>query len=240
MRIFFKVLSSMSVKLDPLRHYEIFNPAENDAGVTIIGAGAIGSRIFALLVEQGLQKITVYDPDIVENHNLANQLYVRSDVGKLKVEGLRKWTALKYGVDPHSVQMPNTMHFVADYVEDCTNLQGTVFLLVDSLASRAELAKSMQNNYDIPRVIDVRMAALHGKVITFSPHTQLDDYLATIGSDDDAEVSACGSPYSVASTASLLSSIAVGSFMSAKTDPASLDEVLNVFARPFAIKGIKL
>jgi len=230
----------MTVQLDSLRHQEIFDPRKNDAGVSIIGAGAIGSRIFALLVEQGLQKITVYDPDIVENHNLANQLYVRGDVGKLKVEGLLKWASQKYGVDPYSARMPDTMCFVADFVEDCANLEGTVFLLVDSLESRAKLADTMRGNYNIPRVIDVRMAALHGKVFTFSPHTKLDEYLDTIGSDDDAEVSACGSPYSVASTASLLSAVAVGSFMSAKTDPASVDEVLSVFARPFAIKGSNL
>jgi molybdopterin/thiamine biosynthesis adenylyltransferase len=222
--------------IDTLRHYEIFNPRENDAGVTIIGAGAIGSRVFALLVELGLEKITVYDHDYVEGHNLANQLYSADDVGYTKVCALNQWVTVKLGQDPP----PSTMRFIAEKVTPETEIDGTVFLLVDSLETRRDLAASFVSNYKIPRVIDARMGAMHGKVICYSPHILTSAYLDTLGSDDDAEVSACGSPYSVAPTAALLASVAVWQFVNAKVSPAAVDEVTNIYCSPFVMSTSKL
>jgi molybdopterin/thiamine biosynthesis adenylyltransferase len=222
------------MSLSTLRHFEIFNPKENDTGVTIIGAGAIGSRVFATLVELGLNKITVYDPDIVEAHNLANQLFATSDIGNAKVDGLYTWAQNKLGHNP------DTMSFWFKSVNRETSIKGTVFLLVDSLETRRELATSFKNNLNIPRVIDVRMAATHGNIYTFSPHSQLDKYLATLGEDEHAEVSACGSPYSVAPTAAIMANMAVWQFIHAKTNPEAGDEIVDVYLKPFIVVTRKL
>jgi hypothetical protein len=76
------------------------------------------------------------------------------------------------------------------------------------------------------------MAAAHGSVFCFSPHTQLEKYLETLGSDEDAEVSACGSPYSVGPTANILANMAVWQYINVKTNPAAVEERVNVFLRP--------
>lgn len=220
------------MSLSTLRHYEIFDPKSNDSGITIIGAGAIGSRVFATLVELGLTKITVYDPDIVEEHNLANQLFTKNDVGNFKVDGLYNWARGKLGHNP-------LCNLWSTAVTPHLQLDGTVFLLVDSLETRRELATSFKDNLDIPRVIDVRMAATHGNIYVFSPHSHLDQYLATLGADEDAEVSACGSPYSVAPTAAIMANMAVWQFIHAKTNPEAADEIVDVFLKPFVVNTRK-
>lgn len=224
--------------LSLIRHQEIFNPSQNDQGVTIIGAGAVGSRVFSTLVELGLHNITVYDPDIVESHNLANQLFFHNDIGKHKVTGLCDWAQRKLG----NTELP--FKFKAELVtpEIAHNeLRGTIFLLVDSLETRRQLAKAIHGNLNVPRVIDVRMAATHGNIITFSPHSQLQAYLGrTLGSDEDAEVSACGSPFSVAPTAALLANLAVWQFIHVKTNPYAHDPVVNVHFQPFVVSTKEL
>ena len=222
--------------LSLIRHQEIFNPHNNDQGITIIGAGAIGSRVFATLVELGLHNITVYDPDIVEAHNLANQTYFAdNDIGNQKCLGLYNWATRKLGT--HT--LPFT--FKSELVTPSTELKGTVFLLVDSLETRRQLAQSFHGNTNIPRVIDCRMAATHGHVFTFSPHTQLQAYLdRTTANDDEAEVSACGSPFSVSPTAAIIANLAVWQFILAKTDPPAVDSVINIYLHPLIIATEKL
>lgn len=215
--------------LSLLRSQEIFNPREHGTPVTIIGAGAIGSRVFAHLFELGLSDITVYDDDIVEAHNCNNQQFFASQVGSLKTEALSEWAECKA-----DAQLPLTYHFVPERVTPATEVKGTVFLLVDSLETRRELFASFKGNYHIPRVIDVRMAASHGSVYCVSPHSDQDAYLATLGSDDEAEVSACGSPFSVSPTAGFLSSLAVWQYINAVKDN-SAEPRIDVFLNPLIV-----
>jgi molybdopterin/thiamine biosynthesis adenylyltransferase len=216
--------------LSIIRHEDIFNPRKHDTGVTIIGAGAIGSRIFAALVELGLTKIKVFDFDKVEPHNLSNQLYDHGDIGHFKVSALINWATRKLGAQP-----PDSMYFLSTRVEPGDKPKGTVFLLVDSMEERRRLVEGcIRGNYDVPRVIDCRMAATHGNVFMFD-HSTLDQYLDTLIDDDQAEVSGCGSPYSVGTTASIISNLAVWQFMLSKVDPAAVDPKINVFLHPLAI-----
>jgi len=217
--------------ISTIRHKEIFDAQVNDHGITIIGAGAIGSRVFATLVELGLKNIEVYDPDIVEAHNLANQLYRYDDIGQFKVNGLVYWAQEKLGVN----SLPNSMNFYSDYFDANTPAHSTVFLLVDSLQSRHDIVVALSNRNNVVRVIDVRMAATHGNVFTFSPIMDIDAYLSTIGSDEEAEVSACGSPFSVSPTAAILSNLAVWQYINDKTNPEARDKRVNVFLKPLTI-----
>jgi hypothetical protein len=211
-----------------IRSQEIFNPRDYDhLGVTIIGAGAIGSRVFHTLIELGLANITIYDFDIVEGHNLASQAFSHDDIGLPKVTALANLAYRKLGhLDPK-------LQFKNKRVTPETPLSGALFLLVDSLEERRNLFPS--GNLDVHRVIDVRMAATHGNVYNLDPHTKGQAYLDTLGNDADAEVSACGSPFSVAPTAAVLSNIAVWQFIHQCNNPAACDEVIDVFLQPLDI-----
>ena len=55
--------------------------------VGIVGLGSVGCIVAESIARIGVSKVTLIDPDIVEEHNLDRLLYgTRSDIGKLKVE----------------------------------------------------------------------------------------------------------------------------------------------------------
>ena len=66
----------------------IYNPEEQKAKVIIIGAGSTGSFIALNLAKMGIADIKIIDFDKVEEHNIPNQFFRLSDVGKLKVDAL--------------------------------------------------------------------------------------------------------------------------------------------------------
>ncbi len=223
--------------ISTIRHDEIFNARENNQRITIIGAGATGSRVFAALVELGLTNITVYDFDKVEAHNLANQIYGNKDIGQYKVAGLKEWFELK----THALSQPDGMAFIADKVDRHTKLKGTIFLLTDTMESRREIFEHcIKGNSDVYRVIETRMASTHGNIYTFDPHTRGTDWLNTLVDDEQGEVSACGSSISVGTTASIIANMAVWQFMHAKTNPEAGDEVVNIFLKPLCMSTSKL
>ena len=218
--------------LSTVRHDEVFPPRLHHLPINIIGAGAIGSRVFAALFELGLDTISTFDFDDVEAHNLANQIYGNADVGTRKVTALAHWAETKLDVR----RLPDTLHFRDKRVERGTELIGTVFLLVDSMEQRRKIFEEcIVDNYNVPRVIDVRMASTHGNVFTFNPHSQGEQWLATLIDDDQAEVSACGTSLTVGTTASILSNIAVWQFMHSVTNPEARDDIINVFLKPLTI-----
>src|SRR5512138_700999 len=76
--------------MDFWRQMDIVTPTDLEKfPVTIIGVGGIGSPTALALSKMGVQNITIYDDDDVEDHNLPNQMYRISDLGKSKVEGTR-------------------------------------------------------------------------------------------------------------------------------------------------------
>lgn len=221
--------------LSTIRHDEIFNAQSNNQPITVIGAGAIGSRVFTALAELGLNNITVYDFDNVEAHNLANQIYLSYDINKPKVDGLLMWymDKMHYSAPTH---IPKTMHFINEKVIDKTPLRGTIFLLVDSMESRETIFKeNIQGNTDITRVIDVRMASTHGDIFSFCPHTQGRQWLDTIFPDEQGEVSACGSSLTVGTTASILANLAVWQYMHFRTNPVAGNDKVHIYLKPLIL-----
>ena len=56
------------------KHYEFFQPETVSENIHIIGCGAIGSILAFSLAKLGLTKIVLYDEDVVEDKNVANQM----------------------------------------------------------------------------------------------------------------------------------------------------------------------
>lgn len=221
--------------ISTIRHDEIFNADENNQRVTIIGAGATGSRVFASLVELGLTKITVIDPDIVEAHNLANQIYSHKDIALPKVEACKRWMQQKTG---RSV-LPGTMEFIqASLPNEEMRIQGTVFLLTDTMSSRREIFEAhLRNNLDVYRVIETRMASTHGNVLVFNPNLPRDIsyWVNTLIDDSEGEVSACGGSLSVGPTANIIANLAVWQYMHSKTSLLALERQISIYLKPLCI-----
>ena len=59
--------------MDLNKSREFFDPNKVKGRCHIIGCGSIGSHVAELLARYGIKKLTLYDFDVVEPHNLVNQ-----------------------------------------------------------------------------------------------------------------------------------------------------------------------
>lgn len=132
------------------KSYEFFQPEMCKERIHVIGCGAIGSTVAENLVRFGLTKITLYDFDYVEPHNIANQMYRQKDIGKQKVEALAE---ILSEINP---EVKNNLK-LADkgYVDQ--KLSGYVFLCVDNIDLRREIAIKCKGNTFIKAMFDFRM-----------------------------------------------------------------------------------
>ena len=100
-------------------------------------------------------------------------------------------------------------------VDENTNsklLQGKyVFLLTDTMASRKEIfEKHLKFSFDTDLIIETRMGLRDGRVYAFDPSdfSQRDEWVNTLYSDEEAEVSRCGASASIITTVQFLASMA--------------------------------
>ena len=219
------------MSLSTIRHDYIFNAKENNLPITLIGCGAIGSRVFMSLIELGLTKITCVDFDHVEPHNLANQAFLNEHIGQKKALALKDLYLKKTGQEP-----PDTMAFHVDRLPSgAINPSGIVILAVDSVAARKEIAEWLKGNDHVFYIIELGMASTHGHVKTFSPALD-QEFLAwwdQLGSDDEpGEVSACGSSLSVGPTASVIANMAVWQLIHLLTNIEAHNKKVEIFLKP--------
>lgn len=226
------------MSISTLRHQEVFDAHANKAHeIHIVGAGAIGSRLFESLVNLGLTNIHIYDFDNVEPHNLANQVFGFSDIGVNKAHALSAWYRQKTGVLPPEIMSFNPFALPPPGT-DTFKLNGTVFLAVDSMEQRRRIVETCIQPYNsVSMVIELRMSSSYGNIYSFNPQdeTELKNWLGTLTNDDDAEVSLCGSSISVGATASTMANIAVWQFIHSRTDVNAMDKEINVFLKPFTV-----
>jgi molybdopterin/thiamine biosynthesis adenylyltransferase len=194
----------MPTAIDTSRHIDVFSPdALGNVRIDVIGAGATGSRVVLSLAKLGLENIHVWDFDVVESHNIANQVYRLSDIGRLKVEALQEIILEATGT---RVTIRN------EKVDGSQKLGEIVFLLVDSMAARKEIwQKAVRNKIRVKLMIETRMGTDSGRVYTIVPSDpdQIAKYEENLYEDVEAEVSACGASMSVGPTAEVISGLAV-------------------------------
>ena len=180
--------------LDVRRHMELFDPYSLDKKVTVIGAGATGSWLVLMLAKLGIQDITVYDFDKVEEHNIPNQLYGIQNVGEYKVMALREIIKEQTGTE---------INVFTDRFEH-QRLSGYVYCMVDTMAGRDKIWKySAKLKSAISLYTEPRMGLDTARVYNVEPMnlTHHKRYEACFYTDDEAEVSACGTSMSVITTA---------------------------------------
>ena len=170
--------------MDFWRQQDLVTPTDFEKKrITIIGVGGIGSPTALALSKMGVEKISVYDDDMVEDHNLPNQMYRISDLGKAKVEGTKDICHDFSGIDIDV----HKEKFASQTVNDI------VISGVDSMKSRAEIWKRLKYNPMVNLYIDARMGAEVCKIHTVNPCNPDDVrwYEKTLFPDEKASEEPC-------------------------------------------------
>jgi len=151
--------------------------------VTMIGAGAIGSTTALWLVKMGIRKLSIFDPDIVEQHNQPNQLYQGADIGFHKVSALQEIILMFEGFQ---------VEVIAEHYTE-QSLTEIVISGVDSMASRMAIWKSVRSKKDVNLYIDARMGleTLVVHAVYPSDREQRIAYSKTLYSDEQALQEPC-------------------------------------------------
>jgi tRNA A37 threonylcarbamoyladenosine dehydratase len=195
-----------------------FDQLSKGLRVDVVGAGATGSRIVASLARLGFTNIHVWDFDVVESHNIANQAYRNSDVGRLKVEALKELVAATTGIE---IAVHN------ERVDGSQSLGDLVFILTDTMASRKEIwTKALREKAATSLVIETRMGTDSGRIYSVVPtqSDQISQYEGNFYEDVETEVSACGTSMSVGPTAEVVSGLAVWQMIRRIVEPQGTNQ----------------
>ena len=168
--------------------------------VTVIGSGGIGSPTTLALAKMGVEKITIYDDDVVEKHNLPNQMYRISDLGKSKVEATRDICS----------DFAGTIITTCNEKFDTQPVHGIVISGVDTMKSRESIWKRMKYNPMVNLYVDARMGAELCKICTVNP-CDPDDikwYEKTLFPDEQASEELCTAKSVIYNTFSIAGLIA--------------------------------
>ena len=224
--------------INTLHHQEIFDAAAYaDKQIVIVGLGAIGSRVFEALASTGLTNITCIDFDVVESHNLANQLFLKSDIGRSKVLACATWAKEK---GCHTANM----HFINGEVKpDCIGWleeASVVICCVDTFKAR-KTVQELATAAHAQVFIEAGMATGHCSTFMLNPlnKSSVREWTATLGDDDDPnyEVSACGSGLTVGPTATISGNIIAWNTMNwLKT--GYIESKLRMGMSPFMVSRI--
>lgn len=197
-----------------IKSQDYFNPLSVSERCHIIGCGSVGSTIAELLARLGLTKISLYDFDTVSPHNLANQMFFERDIKKLKVEAVKE-TLLS--INP---EIEPDIEIHAEGYVPMTRLNGYVFLCVDNIDLRREIATKHRFNQSIKAMFDVRTRLVDAQsfAAAWNDVPMVDNFLKSMAfSHEEAKaetpVTACNVEMSVAPTIRIICSYCVANFM---------------------------
>jgi len=199
--------------LNLTKSYDFFKPESCRERLHIIGCGSVGSTMAELLVRFGLINIALYDFDKVEPHNLANQMFKHKDIDKPKVVAL---AGLLSEINP---EIMDGLKFQTDgYVKQ--RLSGYVFLCVDNIELRREIATANKDNPHIKAMFDFRTRLTDAQhfAADWADLKMVGDFLRSMDFTHDeamaeTPISACNVTLSVAPTVRMICALGVMNFI---------------------------
>ena len=199
--------------MDLSKSYEFFKPEDCRDRIHVIGCGAIGSHVAEQLVRYGLTKISLYDFDKVEAHNIANQIFTQEDLGKTKVRAVADYL---YKINPDISK--NIKLFEEGYTGQ--KLSGYVFLCVDNIDLRREIAMNNKGNTFIKGMFDFRMRLTDAQhyAAAWNDKAMIDAFIGSMQFSQEegleaTPVSACNMTLSVCSTVKGIVSYGIANFI---------------------------
>lgn len=199
--------------MDLRKSYEFFQPEKDDARIHIVGCGSVGSTIAENLARCGVTKMTLWDFDTVENHNIVNQMFRQQDVGKPKADALKD---ILTDINPD----------IIDQIELRPEgwrgkmMSGYIFLCVDNIELRRMIVEKHVDSPYVRAVFDFRtlLESAQHYAADWADHKMKQDFFKSMQfSHDEAAaetpVSACGVTLGVATTIRAVCAIGVSNFI---------------------------
>jgi hypothetical protein len=137
----------------------IFRP-ELACPVIVMGAGAVGSQLVLALSRLGFDRITVWDADNIESHNIPMSAYRVGDLARPKVDALAELVREAMGYEIAA----NRQMYVGQ-----TELKGLVVASVDTMEARWAIWSKCKNNPLVPLFVDTRVAEEFISVFAVQP-----------------------------------------------------------------------
>lgn len=197
-----------------VKSQDYFSPLDVKQRCHIIGCGSVGSTVAELLARLGITKISLYDFDVVSSHNLANQMFVNNDIKRLKVDAVKDMIC---AINPDAEQ---DIEIFKEGYTDTTRLSGYIFLCVDNIDLRREIATKNRFNQSIKAMFDFRTGledAQHYMAI-WNDSKMVENFIKSMDfSHEEAKattpVTACNVEMGVAPTVRIICSYGVSNFM---------------------------
>lgn len=141
-----------------LRNKDLINQSKLDE-LQIIGLGGIGSALVTYASIMGFDKLTGYDYDVLEEHNLSTCVYRHEYLGMSKAEAATR-TAESY---------QGKAEFVEGMFTSMDKVANKVIMCPDNMGTRRAVYSVWLNNPNREFLIDLRMGALAMEIITVTP-----------------------------------------------------------------------
>lgn len=199
--------------MDLSKSYEFFQPEKDDTRIHIVGCGSVGSTVAENLARCGVKNMTLWDFDIVEPHNIVNQMFDQTHVGKSKVEALKD---ILTNINPE----------IVDGIELKPEgwkgklMSGYIFLCVDSIELRREIVEKHMDSPYVKAVFDFRtlLESAQHYAADWSNFKMKKDLLNSMQfsheeAKDETPVSACGVTLGVATTVRLVCALGVNNYI---------------------------
>ena len=170
-----------------LRHGGWFAP-EHAKQLNIIGVGATGSWIGYVAAKMGFHDFQIWDADIVETHNLPNQIYDVEHINTPKVEAFEQ--VLKR-FNPMIKVVKHNEFFESAKHRDL--LQGPLVLTVDTMSARKDIYDAFKLNWKVNKVYETRLGFDFAElnVIDNMNLTQLEQWKGSLSNDSDIPDGPC-------------------------------------------------
>ena len=199
--------------MDLSKSYEFFQPEKDTSRIHIVGCGSVGSTLAENLARCGVTKMTLWDFDKVEAHNICNQMFRQQDIGKLKVDALKD---ILTDINPE----------IADEIElkpegwQGKLMSGYIFIAVDNIELRKSIVEKHMDSPYVKAVFDFRtlLESAQHYAADWSDYKMKQDLLKSMQfsheeASEETPVSACGVTLGVATTVRLICALGVNNYI---------------------------
>lgn len=182
--------------IDYTRQRDWYDPTKSNDRVTLVGCGGIGSPTALSLAKLGVPTLRLIDPDVVDAHNLPNQMFPLDAIGQPKVEVLAHVIAQFSPVHVRTDQCrvdANGMTPAGEVNLRPLRLNGVVVGALDSMAARSTLWQHVKGNPNVSLYVDGRLGGESVVVYCADPNDResIARYEDTLHSDAEAVSNVC-------------------------------------------------